>query len=184
MRKATSERVDNLDSEAPANETAQEAFPQASREAKRLAAAILEVLAGTQAPAEAAQALGISVARYYQLELRGLSGLVSACEVRRRGRGQRPVNELSALRRECEQLRRECGRHQALVRAARRSVGLAVPTSQSSHGDAGPKRRRRRPAARALKMAAQLRQESAELKAPVAGSSVFSAAAEHTAAIS
>jgi hypothetical protein len=55
----------------------QSPFGEASREAKRLAAAILEVLAGTQAPAEAARWLGISVARYYQLEVRGLAGLVA-----------------------------------------------------------------------------------------------------------
>jgi hypothetical protein len=64
-----------------------------------------------------------------------------------------------ALRRECEQLRRECGRHQALVRAARRTVGLTLPTAATA---ATPKRRRRRPTARALKMAALLRTESVE----------------------
>src|SRR5262249_19302653 len=111
------------------------AFPDASQDAKRLAAAILEVLAGTQAPSETARLLGISLARYYQLELRALAGLVSACEVRRRG--HRPGNELTALRRECEQLRRECGRHKALVRATRRTVGL-IP-SPSSESD--PKRK-------------------------------------------
>ncbi|MBM4072479.1 MAG: transposase family protein [Planctomycetes bacterium] len=162
MRRPSSQTTENLDNQATVNrgsasETGDGAFPEASREAKRLAAAILEVLAGTQAPAEAARALGISVARYYQLELRGLSGLVTACEGRRRGRGPQPGNEVTVLRRECEQLRRECGRHQALVRAARRSVGLAVPTA----AEAAPKRIRRRPTARALKMAAQLRQQSA-----------------------
>src|SRR5262245_53282640 len=105
-------------------------FPEASREAKRLAAAMLEVLAGTQTPGEAARLLGISLARYYQLELRALTGLVSACEGRRHG--HRGGNELTALRRECEQLRRECGRHKALVRATRRTVGLVAPPPSES----------------------------------------------------
>src|SRR5579862_3497927 len=80
--------------------------PEASREAKLLAAAILEVLAGSMGPSEAARGLGISLARYYQLEARALAGLVNSCETRRRG-GRRPKNELTALQRECEQLRRE-----------------------------------------------------------------------------
>lgn len=133
------------------------AFPEASREAKRLAAAILEVLAGTQAPSETARVLGMSLARYYQVELRALAGLVSACEVRRRG--HQPGNELTALRRECEQLRRECGRHKALVRATRRTVGLVATPSPA---ESEPKRKRRRPIARALKMAALLHQESSD----------------------
>src|SRR5262245_34880168 len=83
-------------------------FPGASAEARRLAAAILEVLAGTQLPSEAARGLGLSLARYYQLELRAVAGLVAACE-RRRG-GPAPAGDLAALRRECERLRRECAR--------------------------------------------------------------------------
>ena len=37
-------------------------------EAKRMATAILEVLAGARAPTEAATALSLSVPRYYQVE--------------------------------------------------------------------------------------------------------------------
>jgi len=130
-------------------------FPEASREAKLLAAAILEVLAGSVGPSDAARGLGISLARYYQVETRALAGLVGSCESRRRGRG-RPGNELTALQRECEQLRRECARQQALMRATRRTVGLAPPAQNS--GPEGRKRRRR-PTARALKMVAILHDE-------------------------
>ena len=49
-----------------------------SREAKQLAAAILEVLAGARTPTEAALALNLSVPRYYQLETQALRGLVHA----------------------------------------------------------------------------------------------------------
>lgn len=52
----------------------------AGTEARRLAAVILEVLAGVQTPTSAALALGIRPPRYYFLEQRALGGLVSACE--------------------------------------------------------------------------------------------------------
>ena len=77
--------------------------PEAGQEARRLAAAILEVLAGLQTPSVAARGLGLSLARYYQLEVRALAGLVSACESRRRGR--QSGNELAGVARECERLR-------------------------------------------------------------------------------
>ena len=137
-----------------------------SPEAKRLAAAILEALAGVRGPAEVAQALGISLARYYQVETRALAGLLAACEPRRRGGRHRPANELVALRQECERLRKECARQQALVRAAHRTVGLTPPTSEPPPADRpGRKRRKRRPRARALKMAALLREDSPPLEA-------------------
>lgn len=135
-------------------------FSKASPEARRLAAAILEVLAGTQTPGEAARSLGLSLARYYQLELRAVAGLVAACEGRRRGRGHSPGTDLAALRHECERLRRECARQQALVRATRRTVGLtpAVPETPAP----GSRKRKRRPTARALKMAALLQPQEDE----------------------
>jgi hypothetical protein len=40
-----------------------QAFPEATREARKLAAAILEVLAGATAPGDAARAVGFSLAR-------------------------------------------------------------------------------------------------------------------------
>ena len=62
----------------------QRAAPAGSREALRLAACVLEVLAGLRGPTEAAGALGVSLARYYQLEQRALAGLVRGCEPLRR----------------------------------------------------------------------------------------------------
>jgi hypothetical protein len=153
--------------QAPEPEPAASPFPEASPQARRLAAAILEVLAGTQLPSEAARGLGLSQARYYQLELRAVAGLVAACEARRRGRGQPAGTDLAALRRECERLRRECARQQALVRAARRAVGLTPGAAAPPAEPAG--RKRRRPTARALKMAALLQPpEAAPAGAPVA----------------
>ena len=148
---------------------------EASAEAKRIAAAVLEVLAGSRGPSEAASVLGISQARYYQLETRALAGLVAGCEPRRRGARKGPT-ELSSLRQECDRLRRECGRQQALLRAAQRTIGLTPSsplTPAPPPANKGGKRRKRRPRARALKVAALLRAEDREStrSEPTTGSS-------------
>jgi hypothetical protein len=140
-----------------------------SREARRLAAAILEVLAGVRTPVEAVQQLDISVARYYIDEGRALQGLVAACAPRPRGRVRNPDSELVALRGECDQLRRQSARLQALVRVAQRTVGLAaVPAAKSDRAE-GKKRRQRKPTARALKAAAALQEQGAAPAEPPAG---------------
>src|SRR5207248_1760535 len=66
-----------------------------SREARRLAAAILEVLAGARTPTQAAQALGLSLVRYYQVESRAMHGLVAACEARPKGKVRSVDSELA-----------------------------------------------------------------------------------------
>lgn len=124
----------------------------ASREAKRLAALILEVLAGMRTPTDAAAVLGSSLPRYYTLETRALSGLLHACEPRGKGRVSTPENQLSKLRREYARLQRACARHQALARAAQRTVGLTPPAPALKK--AGKKRRR--PTVRALQIAARI----------------------------
>jgi hypothetical protein len=137
----------------------------AGTEAKRLAAAILEVLAGARTPLQAAEALGVSLPRYYLLESRAVHAIVLACEPRSPGRSPSPESALAALRRECEQLRREVARQQALVRAGQRAIGLAAPAPRGPQRD-GKKRRARRPTARALRAVARLTEESHE---PAAG---------------
>src|SRR4030088_1796201 len=96
-------------------------------EAKRLAAAILEVLAGARTPTEAATALGLSVPRYYQLEMQALRGLLEACEPKPKGRVRTVESEEATLHKENQRLRRELTRHQSLARAAHRAVGVAPP---------------------------------------------------------
>lgn len=139
----------------------------ASPQARRQAAAILEVLAGVRRPSEAAQVLGTSLPRYYQLEQRALAGLVSACEPAPRGPRQDVTRQVARLEREKQRLQRECDRQQALVRVAQRSLGLLPPpsakpaTKESATPDGtGSKRRRnRRPMVRALKAARSLAKE-------------------------
>src|ERR1700693_1924880 len=62
----------------------------ASRDAKKHAAALLEVLAGARTPGQAAQALGLSLPGYYHLETRALGGLVQAFEPPAGGRVKGP----------------------------------------------------------------------------------------------
>src|SRR3954452_12685446 len=94
-------------------------------EAQQLAAAILEVLAGIRSPPEAAELLGISLPRYYQLETRALEGLVTALAPRPRGKQPSPEKRIEQLEKELEAARRECARQEALVRVTQRSLGLA-----------------------------------------------------------
>jgi len=133
-----------------------------SRDARRQAVAILEVLAGARTPSDAAQALGISLSRYYTVELRALQGLLAACAPRKIGRVRSSQSELALRQQECEQLRRECGRQQALVRAAQRTIGLASPAAPTKTEGSSKKRRKRRPTARALKAVAALQIDAPE----------------------
>jgi len=129
-----------------------------TREANRLALMILEVLAGERSPGEASKLLGIGTARYYQLEIRALNGLVQALEPRPKGKQPSPESRIAKLERALEGARRQCGRQQTLVRAAQRSLGIKAPSADGgkrpSKDRAG--RRKRRPTVRALKAARAL----------------------------
>ena len=128
-----------------------------SREAKRLAAVLLDVLAGARTPPQAAEALGVSLPRYYQLEDRGLAGLVAACEARPRGRQPNGATESHTLTKENERLKKELGRYQALVRLTQRTVGVPPPAPPAK--SAG-RRRKRKPTVRAMRRAERLREEA------------------------
>jgi hypothetical protein len=130
---------------------------EASREARRLATAILEVLGGARLPSDAAKALSVSLPRYYLLESRALNGLLLACEPRRIGRVRSAENELAVAHKEVLQLRQECARYSALVRAAQRTIGLSQPQLPKP-GEKGKGKRglKRKPTVRALKAAEQL----------------------------
>lgn len=125
----------------------------ASREAKRMAAILLDVLAGSRTPTQAAETLGVSLPRYYQLESRGLDGLLAACEPRPRGRQAATGTQDETLRRDNERLRRELSRQQSLVRLTQRTIGVAPPPPVKVSG----KRKPRRPVVRAMRRAEELR---------------------------
>jgi hypothetical protein len=126
-----------------------------SREAKRVAAAILEVLAGQRTPTQAAQAISVSVPRYYQLEAYGLRGLLAACEPKPRGRQVNLSADLAALRQQNERLQRDLMRQQSLVRLTQRVTGLTAPAPAPAKD--GKKTRKRKPVARASTVAERLR---------------------------
>jgi len=121
------------------------------RDARQVAAAILEVLGGARTPQEAADALGISCSYYFVLEIRALEGLVAACEPKPKGRQRTPDDRIAELERDLHRTKRECARHQALLRATRRTVGL---TEAPDKKDPGKGRKSR--TTRALKAAARL----------------------------
>ena len=121
-----------------------------SPQARRVAAAILEVLAGARTPTEAAAALELCVPRYYQLEAEALRGLLAACEPGR----DAAATEQARLLRDNQRLQRDLLRQQALARAAQRTIGLsAVPPPAAAKPGKKPRRRR---IARALSVAARL----------------------------
>jgi hypothetical protein len=140
-------------------------------EAKRMAAAILEVLAGARTPTEAATALDLSVPRYYQVEAQALRGLLQACEPKPRGRVRSVETEVKTLARENQRLQRELTRHQALARAAQRAVGLSPPAPVVNKSGKKPRKRR---VARALSVAERLKQETI----PTAGTPTTSPSSE------
>lgn len=97
----------------------------ASTDARRVAGAILEVLAGVRSITDAAVALGIAPARYYVLEARAVAGLITACEPRSPGphSGSGLATEVDRLRAERDRLRDEAARYQALARIAQTAFG-------------------------------------------------------------
>jgi len=124
-------------------------------EAQRLAATILEVLAGVYTPTQAAEALSISLPRYYQLEARALEGLVAALAPRPMGKQPSLENRVKLLEKELAAARRQCARQEALVRVTQRTLGLAiaVPAKSASPARDANGRKKRRPTVRALKAA-------------------------------
>jgi len=135
-----------------------------SQEARRVAALVLEVLAGVSRPSQAARMLGVTLPRYYQLELRGLEGLVRACEPVAKGPRTDLQKEVAKLERRVRQLENDCLRYQSLARAAGRAVGL---TSSRDDKKAGDGKRKCKPTIRALKVAKVLKPEAPQ-EAPLA----------------
>jgi hypothetical protein len=141
--------------------------PNASREAKRIAASVLDVLAGASSPTAAATVLDVSLPRYYLLEQRAIEALVAACEPRT-GRAISPHREVDILRKQLERAQRDSTRYQTLLRVAQRTIGLepaATQTGAKGKGSAKAKRTRR-PTARALVAARALRSDDGDAALP------------------
>ncbi|MDJ0522821.1 MAG: helix-turn-helix domain-containing protein [Planctomycetota bacterium] len=113
---------------------------------------ILEALSGLTTTSEAAERLGVSPSRYYQLEARALEGMMAALEPRPRGPRNTPQSQIKALVEEKAELERELRRHQSLLRQASRSLGL------KARKKARKKARTRRGASRTKTVLKTLRQ--------------------------
>jgi hypothetical protein len=137
--------------------------PGLTKDAKRLAAVVLEVFAGLRTPQQGAEALAMSLGGYYQLEARAMQGLLEACEPKPKGRQPNPDREMAVIMRENERLRRDLGRQQSLVRVTQRTIGLnpPPPPPKTTGKASGKKTRKRKPVVRALALAARLQQEAA-----------------------
>lgn len=156
MKKGTKRSASSGSSSAGVKETSPPAAT--ASEAQRLAAVILECLAGVRAPPAAAEILQVSLPRYYQLEARALEGLVAALGPRPRGKQPSLENRVKQLEKELEIARRACARQEALVRVTQRSLGLN--TKPPVPAPANGKKRNRRPMVRALKAAQALREKA------------------------
>jgi len=97
----------------------------ASKASRKQVAIILEALSGEIGTTEASERMGVSLSRYYQLEARALEGMLQAMEPKKRGIQKTPAREIGALKAEKQLLEKELRRHQSLLRAANRSLGLA-----------------------------------------------------------
>jgi len=125
-------------------------------DARKTAAVVLEVLGGALTPTMAAEVLGVSSTRYYQLELRALKGLLRGCEPAHKGPSASPEKQVRRLERRMDRLQNECSRYRALARAAQAAVGLSLSDAEKPSGNG---KRKRRPKARALRAASVLRSE-------------------------
>ena len=137
---------------------------EASDQAKRTAHTVLEVLSGLKGTSEGAEALSISLPRYYALETLALEGLVKALEPR--GKGKRTPSLLSRLEsaeKERDLLQAELARTRSLVRLTQRAVGLSSKGGKGKASDKeGKKRKKRRNASRPRKILARLMPEASE----------------------
>ena len=117
-----------------------------SRDAKRMAAVLLQVLSGECGPQEGGAALGISLSRYYVLETRALQGMITALEPLPKGRQRRVEDLLAQAERDKKRLEQELARSQALLRASHRSIGLASKKAprRGKVGATGQRKRRHR----------------------------------------
>ncbi len=137
-----------------------------SKEAKKQAAIVLEVLSGERGPQEGCEVMGVSLSRYYQLETRGLQGLITALEPKPRGRQSRPEDEIANLKEENRRLKKDLTRNQSLLRSMERSMGIRSTIAGKGKTKAKKTGRRRVKVSRATRVIGALRKPEAPEQAP------------------
>ena len=116
-----------------------------SPKARKSATLVLEALTGLRTTQEAADAMGIALARYYVLETRALAGFIQALEPRARGRQRTSEHDIRELKAELFALQRELRRYQALHRTAQRALGVpAEPARPAKKSKKKAAKRRRK----------------------------------------
>jgi len=161
MKKATKKRVQKPKPTGPKT-------LKGSQEAKKHAAIVLEVLSGVRGPQEGCEVMGVSLSRYYQLETRGLQGLITALEPKPRGRQSRPEDEIAKLTDENRRLKRDLTRNQSLLRSVERSIGIR--STIAAKGKTKKKTGRRRvKVSRATRVIGALRKLEAPVEKPAEG---------------
>lgn len=127
--------------------------------ARRLAALLLEAWSGVRSTQSAADAMGVAVTRFYQLEARALQSLVEAMEARPRGRQRTHASEIANLKADKQRLLRDVERFQSLYRTSQRALGIAVakpPEKGNTPAPGGKRKRGPRKRARGQAVAAEL----------------------------
>ena len=110
-----------------------------SRASRKAVAAILEALSGEIGTAEAAELMGVSLSRYYQLEARALQGMLGAMEPKKRGIQKTPEREILGLEAEKKLLEKELRRHQSLLAGRQSQPGAGQGRAQEGKlGVQGP----------------------------------------------
>lgn len=143
---------------------------RATPEGRRRAVAILSVLSGEMKPGDAASSLGITLPRYYALEVDAYQGMVQALEPKPLGYQRSPEREAERLAKECLRLGREVGRLKALLRTAQRLAGVLAAVPAREEGKKEGKGKVRRPTVRALRLKKAL--ETPQDSGPPAGGSL------------
>lgn len=133
------------------------ALDQITPDSRKQAAVVLEVLAGLRSPEQAAEALGLSLQAYYNLETRALRGLLHGCTPTPPGRTLMLLKQVRSLEVKSAALEKQVGRYQALLRNAQRAAGLSPPAPVAAGKSDG--RRKRPPAVRALRAVEALQRE-------------------------
>lgn len=121
--------------------------------ARRTCALLLEAFAGLRSTVEVAEALGVTQPRYYQLEARGLQGMIDALEPRKRGRQKSQEDALAESDKDRKRMKRELMRYQALYRTSQRCLGVKKAETKKSK-----KTRRVRKKARGQRLISVLRE--------------------------
>jgi hypothetical protein len=133
------------------------ALDQITGESRKHAACVLEVLAGLRSPEQAAEALGLSLPTYYNLETRALRGLIHGCTPTPPGRTLMLLKQVRGLEIKSAALEKQVGRYQALLRNAQRAAGLSPPAPVAA-GKSGSGRKRQ-PSVRALRAVQALQRD-------------------------